>query len=627
MFSLSLLLLIKILSSVVTTRAVIVNATTFSKDAFDFIVVGAGTAGTALAVRLSDNASLRVGLIEGGNYHKNDPMVLVPNLHMQAYGEPEYDWRFATTPQKALNNRSLPMVRGKGVGGCSQVNDLGFLRAGSVEYDLIGELGNPGWSWNSSLHYFKKVENVTVGTPKQQREQNALADISIRGTRGPIRTSFSSVFSQAVPLFFSVLKQLGVRLDVGLGDGLDGNYAGNPLCSIDPDTNTRSYAATGYFEPNAHRKNLVLITGAQVTRVLFSDTRDAHGNLRAEGVEYVDLSTSHKYTARATREVVLSAGSAQSPQLLELSGIGNPKLLAQHGIETRIDNPNVGENYQDHVIIFEAFEVDRSIDTWDFLADPVQNASAYNEFLQNHTGVYAACITALSYISADHLADAQTIAQWMVELDREFNATHPSKGARIIHETQKKRLLPGSQETTFEVYLAPVNPFPDTVVPGKHYIQLAAIPQHPFSRGWIHIQSSDPLAPPEIELNAFGLSIDRRISIAAAKFVRKVSEMLPLRPVIRADVLPIKSTSSDAQWLEHIRETIDRPFHPCCTAAMLPHELGGVVSPQLVVYGTSNLRVADLSTLPFILGTHPMATAYTIGERAADLIKAAHPIH
>ncbi|EJD42194.1 alcohol oxidase [Auricularia subglabra TFB-10046 SS5] len=606
--------------------AIEMDAATFAKQKFDFLVCGGGTAGTAVAVRLSEIADWKVGIIEAGLYHKGDPAVLIPqgwNIG-KTWGNASYDWNFATTPQAALHGRQVPLSRGKGLGGSSMINLMGFLRAGAIEYDQIDELGNKGWGWKNLLPYFMKAENVTIASKELQEETHATVDPRVRGKKGPIHTSFSSWFSEAIPPFFDAMVKLGFKAIRDGGDGTDANYIWNPILAINKDTEERSYAANGYYEPNSHRKNLILLTGAQVTKVELSPKADKNGNLRATGVRFTDTKSQKSYTASAAKDVIVAGGGIQSPQILELSGIGDKKLLNKFGIKPRVDLPAVGENYQDHLMVFETYEIPNTITTWDILNDPEQNATAYEQYLKNHTGIYTAGVTAISYISANRFLDKATLNKWAAELDREFNATNPTPGARAQYEIQRRRLHPNSNEATLELYAAPQNAYPNLTEPGKSYVQVVAIPSHQFSRGSIHIQSGDPFASPAIDLNTWALDIDRKIMLAGAKFARKVTNMLPFSRIILKDIAPPPDTATDDEWVEFIRNTASNSFHPCCTAAMLPKALGGVVDSSLKVYGTSNLRVIDVSILPMILGTHLMGTAYAIGEKGADIVKAAY---
>ncbi|EJD41732.1 alcohol oxidase [Auricularia subglabra TFB-10046 SS5] len=616
--------LLLILAATGLGSAIELDAAEFAKQKFDFIVCGGGTAGTAVATRLSEIAGWKVGLIEAGLYHKDDPAVLIPQGWNVGKTWGNAVSHFATTPQKALNGRKVPMARGKGLGGSSMINLMGFLRAGAVEYDQIGELGNPGWSWKNILPYFMKAETVHAASPELQNQTHATIDPTIRGHTGPVHTSFSQWFSEAIPPFFDAMINLGFEAILDGGDGTDADYVWNPILAINQDTEERSYAANAYYEPNAGRDNLILLTGAQVIKVELSGTADKDGNLRATGVTYVDTKNKKSYTASASMEVVLSSGAIQSPQLLELSGIGNKELLTKFGIETRVDLPAVGENYQDHLMVFETYEIPNTIVTWDILNDPEKNATAYAQYLKNHTGIYTAGVTAISYISAGKFIDADTLNEWVQQLDKDFNATNPSVGARAQYEVQRKRLSPTSKEATLELYAAPSSASPDLVKPNSSYVQVVAIPSHQFSRGSIHIQSSDPLAEAAIDLNTWALDIDRKVMLAGAKFARQVTDTLPFSRIITQPIAPPQSNATDDQWLDFIRNTASNSYHPCCTASMLPKHFGGVVDPTLKVYGTSNIRVIDVSILPMVLGTHLMGTAYAVAEQGADIIKAAY---
>ncbi|KZV86926.1 alcohol oxidase [Exidia glandulosa HHB12029] len=615
--------LVLILASVGVATAIEVDAATFAKQKFDFIICGGGTAGTALAVRLSEISSFKVGVIEAGKYHKDDLKILTPQGidFADVWGNPEYDWIFDTLPQKNLAGRSINIVRGKGLGGSSMVNLMGFLRAGKVEYDQIGQLGNPGWSWDEITPYFVKAENASMPTKDEIKDIHAAYNPKIRGHKGPVRTSVTSWFSEAIPPFFDVLAKFGLQTNRDFNDGTDANYVWPPVLAIDPTTESRSYAANAYYEPNSQRKNLMLLLQSQVLKVELSDKKDHNGNLRATGVTYQDMTTNKVYTASAAKEVIVSGGGIQSPQMLELSGIGNQTLLQSLGIKTRINLPDVGENYQDHLISFQTLEVPNTIETWDIFDDPKKNATAFDEYLQNHTGIDTAGVSVITYMSLNKVVDAATLNKWTAELDKEFFARNPSPGRRLQYAIQRKRLDPHSNEASVELYAAPLSALPELRGKNHSYIQVAAIPSHQFSRGSIHINSSNPLNKPAIDLNTFDLNIDREIMLVSTRFGHNVTEQMPLKKIILDDVSPPKSTDTDAEWNKFIAETASTPFHPCCTNSMLPKEFGGVVSPRLVVYGTSNLRVADVSILPMILGTHLMATAYAIGERAADFIK------
>lgn len=224
-------------------------------------------------------------------------------------------------------------------------------------------------------------------------------------------------------------------------------------------------------------------------------------------------------------------------------------------------------------------------------------------------------------MSARQFLDDKTVQKWLRTSDAELNATHPTPLARLLHNVNKGRMQTSSREAVLEVFAMAISAVNEVRQKGHSYLMMSAIPQHPFSRGWIHIGSKDPLAAPILELNTFGLTIDRNIFIESAKYIRKIVATPEYKPLIVNYVVPTQNTTTDAQWQDYIEQRTDTPDHPCCTTAMLPRELNGVVDPKLLVYGTANLRVVDLSVLPFLLGQHLMSTAYVVGEHGADIIK------
>ncbi|KAG5642151.1 hypothetical protein DXG03_003555 [Asterophora parasitica] len=355
------------------------DAATFAQTPFDFIVAGGGTAGVAVAVRLSEIANVTVGIIEAGTFNADDPRLNIPQGTNTAglFTNDLYSWNFYTTPQAKLAGRSLFMARGKLLGGSSAINLLGVALAGAVEYDQIGQLGNPGWSYENTLKYFKRATNMSVAPKELQEETAATFSYKFHGASGPIKTSFASWYSKATPPFYKALVQLGFAPVRDGGNGLDAGSVWNPPLAIDQDTKTRSYSGNGYYLPNAGRRNLYLLTNAQVIKVNLSNTPDASGNYTATGVTYV--SNGITYTASVKKDVIVSGGSVQSPQILELSGIGNKELLTKVGVKPIIDLPGVGENYQDHIITTSSIKIPSTIETWDVFANPGPNATAFEQ--------------------------------------------------------------------------------------------------------------------------------------------------------------------------------------------------------------------------------------------------------
>ncbi|TFK43894.1 4-nitrobenzyl alcohol dehydrogenase-like protein [Crucibulum laeve] len=306
---------------------------------------------------------------------------------------------------------------------------------------------------------------------------------------------------------------------------MGGDNLGAWPCSlaIHPKTANRISSATAYYEPNKNKDNLVVITGAHATRIIFSSIQS--GEAVAESVEY--SKNGSIYTISAKKEVILAAGAFQTPQVLELSGIGDTALLAKHGVSTVIDLPSVGQNYRE-------------------------------QFL-------------LPFFS-------------------------PTR-ARMTPE------------------------------PGKNYTSFGCAVVHPYARGSIHIKSSDPLAPPEINLSVFDNPVDLAIMVAAVKYTRKLVATEVFKPVVAQEVVPGPSVQTDEEIEEYVRNAVGTTFHPVGTAAMLPRELGGVVDAQLKVYGTRNVRVVDASIIPVQISAHPLATVYAVAEKAADIIKLANRFH
>jgi choline dehydrogenase-like flavoprotein len=317
----------------------------FAKIPFDFLIVGGGTAGLAVAARLSEQSHLKVGVLEAGSPALGDSAVDFPGLAGRALGT-DIDWNFTTTPQEGLGGRSIPYARGKVLGGSSALNYMTWNRAARQDYDAWRDLGNPGWGWDDLQPFFRKSETFHPASEFIAKSTQVGTHDGLLGCDGPVHVSYPSEYSASHALWHRTLNSIGVESnDSHLGGGNVGCWTS--LVSVDPHGMSRSYAATAYYQPTASRANLVVLTDVDVREILLVEKGDAAGGWRAEGVRFTYGAA--ELSAFASREVIISAGSVQSPQILELSGIGSRDVLSAAAIPIKVDNPNVGENLQDHI--------------------------------------------------------------------------------------------------------------------------------------------------------------------------------------------------------------------------------------------------------------------------------------
>lgn len=580
---------------------------------FDYIIVGGGTAGLVVAARLTENPDTTVCVIEAGKDHSCNVDTIIPGFALKNLGSPELDWAFQTSPQSHLNGRRIPLSRGKGLGGSSILNIMAISRGNAKEYDAFEALGSPGWNWDSLLQYFKKSETFTA-TPEQLSTVGINPDPKAHGSEGPLQISVARWLSEVNTPFRSTLNALGIQNNP---DNLSGDNVGvsGVYQSIHPSEVVRSSSASAYYQPNKSRSNLRVITNAHATRVLFdSDKRE--GKLVATGVQY--SKDGFTFAVSAKKEVIISAGSFQSPQILELSGIGNKNVLEANGVPVLYDLPSVGQNLQDHFWIPYTQEVDDKVDSLEVLmADPVRAGQEWNLYQEKKLGMLTCFPSAsFAYVPLSTFTDENAVAKGAGSL--KFDG--PAENRTVQKQMEWiKSSIPHLEFSLFPGCL----PAPDTApVPGKHYYSFFVGLMHPFSRGSVHIGSSDPLAAPVIDNPALGNEVDLNMMAEAVKFMRKVAATGELAAVGQGELLPGTEVQSDEQLKEWVRSSVQTLFHPIGTASMLPQEDGGVVDSNLKVYGTDNVRVVDASIMPVHISGHPQATVYAIAEKAADLIKA-----
>ncbi|KAH7135557.1 glucose-methanol-choline oxidoreductase-like protein [Dendryphion nanum] len=563
-------------------------APTSDTPAFDFIIIGGGTAGLVLANRLTQREDISVLVLEAGENLTSHPRVKIPALYATLLGS-DADWALVTEPQEGLKNRTLKIWQGRALGGSSAINTGIFVPTSRSNLDTWSELGNSGWDWRTLLPYFKKSHTLVPPTDPAVLEHLHIDDIDAVtiGTDGPIQVSYVNEAEDPLPnVWVETLEKLG---HAPTGDLASGNLQGvftNPN-SIDASTRERSYATSAYLQPIEARPNLTVITGAFVQKIILSGSTPT---VTATGVQY--QKSSETLTATAKREVILSAGALHSPKILELSGIGNPTTLSEFNIETVIPNPNVGENLQDHPMAGFSFEVREGVDTMDDLyrQDPTK--------LQEVMRAYAT--------------------------ERKGPLTQSAHSSALL-------ALPSEPEPSawFHAYAAQGN-FTDepldasALLAGNFYTIIVSL-LHPLSRGSVHISNSDSSAPAKINPQYLSHSQDLETFAKHMAFIARIITSSPMKFLIkprgRRNAGAPKDLADLEAMKEYLRDTIQSSGHPVGTCAMLPRESRGVVDERLKVYGTKNLRVVDASVFPVATRGNPIATVYAVAERAADIVK------
>ncbi|KAJ6529535.1 GMC oxidoreductase [Mycena vulgaris] len=573
---------------------------------YDYLIVGGGLAGLTLANRLTEDSHRQVLVLEVGEAHLNDPLVDVPGFLGATLGNASYDWLFTTVPQAHANNNSFVWSRGKMLGGSTGISFLAFTRPAENEIDAIGALGNPGWMGENLFKYMRKAETFTPPDPAYAAANNLTFIPRAHGTTGPLHDSFSRFICDAQKPWLTALETLGVHK---IEDPLAGEDVGAFMApsTIDGVSITRSSAASAYYVPISNRSNLIVLTGAEATRIVSLKTDE----------------TTHVVSVKPGAEVILPTGTIKTPQILELSGIGDPRILSTLGIQINVDLPGVGEGMIDQFFFGVSFELKNdSIVTLDDLRDPAFLAGALGEYEANKTGIMTLGVTAFALVPLHTIVGAARAESLIDAQARKIAAGNFS-------DTQRQKwdvIIQGLREPTKRGYieLAAFTGFfttASTPVEGKKYMTLTGHLRFPFSTGSIHAASADPTAQPAIDPHYFEQGIDLEVMVDVLKYLRKLGSTGGFKDLFASETDPGAPVQTDEEIMQYIKNHGGTEYHTVGSAAMLPREKGGVVSPELKVYGTSNIRVVDYSILPIQTSAHPMSVLYGIAEKAAAIIR------
>ncbi|KAI8296029.1 Dehydrogenase citC [Colletotrichum sp. SAR 10_98] len=574
----------------------------YGDDSYDYIVVGGGTAGVAVAARLSEGLpDSKILLIEAGPEAWDEPKINVPGMKGSTLAT-KYDWNFTTVAQTNVNNRVFSVNRGKVLGGSSALNLMSYDRSAAEEYDSWEALGNAGWNWETMIAAMKKSENFTGINTDTYGSEGV-------GDSGPVKAVINRIIPEHQETWIPTMNTLGIKTNLE-------SLGGNPLgvmyqpSSIDATHYNRSYSANAYV-PIAG-SNLEILSDTTVVKVNLEQVGDEQ---QATGVTLQDGTL-----IAANQEVILSAGSIQSPGLLELSGIGQASVLNSSGIAQVIDLPGVGENLQDHLRIQSSYQLKPEYTSFDILrsnttyaAEQLALWNAGEVSLYDYTGSGYTFTTWAQALGND---------SQMVALAKEAAGEDPSKVDAKKLEFMTNPAIP-QLEVIFSDGYTGVKGYPASTSPlfGKGFFTLIAAIMHPMSRGNIHINPADTTGKPIINPNYFAHEHDLEAAIQAIKYCRKIATTEPMASIWESEYEPgLDVVQTDEQWKEFALNTTLSIFHPVGTCSMLPKEDGGVVDANLKVYGTSNLRVVDASVIPLLVSAHVQTAVYGIAEIAAERI-------
>ncbi|KAM0497006.1 hypothetical protein ACHAP9_006646 [Verticillium nonalfalfae] len=518
---------------------------TVREEVYDYIIIGAGVAGSTLANRLTASREFRVLLLEAGQLDAQEDIITIPGLAGTAAGS-KYNWNLTSSPAAGTGNRSIALPSGRGVGGGSLINQMVFVRGSVGDFDR----------WR---HF---TGNNIV----------------------------------------SAARELGIRV---LRDGSGGDVSGGFFTThSQTPRNARSSARIAHYDVAAKRANLRLIQNAHVTKVQIERGR-------AIGVQFVESSSSTRRTIKARKEVIVSAGAIFSPQILQLSGIGDAKELKTHGVQSVVDLPAVGRNLQDHPLLVLVNLINSPLNGGN-LSDPAFAAEMMAEYKSNRTGPYAN--PGGEFLMFLPTSNFSTRAPELYKSAQAQDATQflPADTPKSVVRGYRKQHalltegIAADTQTPMEMFWSE-----GTMVFGA---------QHPFSRGSVKLVSNDPFDSPAVDPGYLSNPLDLAVMVDAFKFARVIVATEAISQLSPVEIVPGPGVSSDADIESYVRQNLATFAHYAGTCSVGPRSAGGVVDDTFRVYGVKNLRVVDASVIPLLPAAHTSSTVYALAEKAATSI-------
>ena len=523
-------------------------------EQYDYIVVGAGSAGAVIANRLTANGRYRVLLLEAGA--ESHFWSTIPVGFAKLIDNPAANWLYQSEPEETTGGRRIPVPRGKLLGGSSAINGMVFVRGQSHDYDHWAQLGNRGWSYDDVLPFFKQMESFEGG------------DSAFRGRSGPLKIMVNRESGPLVDALFEASEQVGIPTNP---DYNGASQEGITVTQATIHRGRRMSTARCYLDSARSRPNLTIKTHALAQRVVLNGSA-------CVGVQYSVHGVTHE--ARAAREVIVSSGAVNSPQLLELSGIGRPDLLRDQGIDVRHALQGVGENLRDHYAPRMKWAIKVRGATYN---DRMRGLGAVREAFR-----YAFGRTGFLAMSAGPIRAYLRSREELLSPDIgvSFSAFQMTPSFSLARE-------PGLTGITHQL--------------------------RPESQGSIHVRSSDPREAPAIRYNFLSAALDRQVTIAATRLTRSIVEAPAMNDFVDHEIMPGSNVQTDDEILDWVMQTAETTYHPIGTCKMGSDPMA-VVDERLRVHGVNRLRVADASIMPTLTSGNTNAPSIMIGEKAASML-------